>query len=70
MPVKLPPLKRFKVGDVAYLRVRVDGPCEGLDGTAKVLVSVVDRFLRTGDACVLVDESQLISMADAKKAVS
>lgn len=58
------------MGDIAYLRVTVSGPCEGLDGTAKVLVSVVDRFLRTGDACCLVDEAQLISRDDARRAVA
>ncbi len=68
--VTLSPLMRFKPGDVAYLRVLVREPCEGLSGESKVLVSVCDRFLRTDGACALVSEGQLISLADARKAAA
>lgn len=70
-----PPLKKFKVGDFAFIRVKVtdyhknplsfdDNPAE-----SEAVVAPVNRMGQIGDRYLYVREKDLVSVDDARRAM-
>lgn len=65
-----PPLKRFREGEVVYLRCRVLHGIVTPTGEPGAALAVIDRYgVPTDDRHIYVAEERIVSMADAVRAV-